>query len=82
MARCTSAGGQIQIRGGLLQDQKGGLNQLGTRQAQELALPGGQRVAAGGDLRQIAVRRPAMKACAPTARAARSTSRSLASGRA
>ena len=47
-------GGQVEVGGRLVQQQHGRVDQLGPGQRDELALPGGQRLAALGHLVQVA----------------------------
>ena len=75
-------GGEVEVGGRLVEQEDRRVDELGPGEGDQLALPGRQRAAPLGDRRGGSRRAgAAIKSWAPTARAAASTSASVASGR-
>ena len=82
MACCTSAlGAQVEVRGGLVEQQDGRVDQQRAGQADELALAGRQRPAPLGDRVQVAAAQRGDELVGADGARGRSTSTSVASGR-
>ena len=74
-------GVDVDVRGGLVEDEDAGVGGQGAGERDELALPGRQLDAALADLGVVALGQRLMNSSAPTARAASRTCSSVASGR-